>query len=80
MGERGRALADQFLNLAEGDPARQPREGQMGWTGQGGLRQPLVKGKRLVCYEVNVVIPLHGMAHDVLHDGDATQSWLSGAL
>ena len=43
-------------------------------------RQPLVKGERLVRYEVNAVIPLTGMAHDVSHDGDATHSWLSGAF
>ena len=40
-------------------------------------RQPLVKGERLVRYEVNAVMPLHGMAHDISHDRDATHSWLS---
>ena len=40
-------------------------------------RQPLVKGERLVRYEVNAVMPVHGMAHDVSHDRDTTHSWLS---
>ena len=43
-------------------------------------RQPLVKGERLVRYEVNAVMTLHGMAHDVSHDADATHGWLRGAL